>query len=218
MTLTDVTFDAALRDAMAAEASLFLGEMFRGGHAVKELLSADFLFANDRLAAHYGLTGTGTLGSALVKLPLTDSRRSGGILTQANTLTVTSMRDRTSPTRRGKWVSENLLCVVIPPPPPMIPQLRSAVDHGAHQRARAAGPAPRQGLDLQRLPPVHRSDRLRAGALRRRRALARHRQRRGDRRHRERAGHRTPRSTARSAWRPRSGDDPRFLDCMIRRS
>ena len=49
--------------------------------------------------------------------------RSGGILTQANTLTVTSMRDRTSPTRRGKWISENLLCVVIPPPPPMIPQL-----------------------------------------------------------------------------------------------
>src|SRR5262249_58780206 len=72
---------------------------------------------------HYGLTGTGTLGSTLVKLPLTDSRRSAGILTQANTLTVTSMRDRTSPTRRGKWVSENLLCVVIPPPPPMIPQL-----------------------------------------------------------------------------------------------
>jgi hypothetical protein len=69
------------------------------------------------------LTGTGTLGSALVKLPLTDGRRGGGILTQANTLTVTSMRDRTSPTRRGKWVSENLLCVVIPPPPPMIPQL-----------------------------------------------------------------------------------------------
>src|SRR4029079_943908 len=121
--LTDVTFDATLRAAMADEASLFLGEMFRGGHAIKELLSANFLFANDRLAAHYGLTGTGTLGSALVKLPLTDSRRSGGILTQANTLTVTSMRDRTSPTRRGKWVSENLLCVVIPPPPPMIPQL-----------------------------------------------------------------------------------------------
>jgi hypothetical protein len=123
VTLTDVNFDAGLRNAMATEASLFLGEMFRGGHAVKELLSADFVFANARLAAHYGLTGTGTLGSAHVKLPLTDARRGGGILTQANTLTVTSMRDRTSPTRRGKWVSENLLCVVIPPPPPMIPQL-----------------------------------------------------------------------------------------------
>ena len=33
VTLTDVTFDDALRAAMAAEASLFLGEMLRGGHA-----------------------------------------------------------------------------------------------------------------------------------------------------------------------------------------
>jgi hypothetical protein len=123
VTLTDVTFDDALRGAMTSEASMFLDEMFRGGHAIKELLGADFLFANDRLAAHYGLTGTGTLGPTLAKLPLTDMRRSGGILTQANTLTVTSMRDRTSPTRRGKWVSENLLCFIIPPPPPMIPQL-----------------------------------------------------------------------------------------------
>jgi len=102
---------------------MFLGEMLRGGHAIKELLAANFLFANDRLAAHYGLTGAGTLGTTPVKLPLTDSRRGAGILTQANTLTVTSMRDRTSPTRRGKWVSENLLCVVIAPPPPMIPPL-----------------------------------------------------------------------------------------------
>jgi len=123
VTLTDVTWDAGLKSAMASEASLFLGEILRGGHAVKELLGADFLYANDRLAAHYGLTGTGALGSTLVKLPLTDARRGAGILTQANTLTVTSMRDRTSPTRRGKWVSENLLCVVVPPPPPMIPQL-----------------------------------------------------------------------------------------------
>jgi hypothetical protein len=123
VTLTDVTFDDALRAAMAGEASMFLAEMLQGGHAIKELLGADFLFANDRLAAHYGLGSAGTIGSALVKLPLTDARRGAGILTQANTLTVTSMRDRTSPTRRGKWVSENLLCVVIPAPPPMIPPL-----------------------------------------------------------------------------------------------
>jgi hypothetical protein len=38
-------------------------------------------------------------------------------------LIVHSQRDRTSPTRRGKWVSENLLCVVVPPPPPKIPEL-----------------------------------------------------------------------------------------------
>ena len=189
---------------MAAEASLFLGEMFRGGHAVKELLGADFLFANDRLAAHYGLTGAGTLGSALVKLPLTDSRRSGGILTQANTLTVTSMRDRTSPTRRGKWVSENLLCVVIPPPPPMIPQLdppsttapTSVRERLAQHRAKGSSCngchqfIDPMGFGLEHFDAVGRWRDTDNGV--------------GDRRHRERARSRTRRSTARSAWPPRS--------------
>src|SRR6185369_3309859 len=51
------------------------------------------------------------------------AQRAAGLLTQASYLTVTSQRDRTSPTKRGKWISENLLCVIIPPPPPQIPQL-----------------------------------------------------------------------------------------------
>ena len=123
ITLSDVTFDDDLRGAMATEATMFLGEMLTGGHAVKELIGAPFVFANARLAAHYGLPGAASLGTAFTKITPSDDRRSAGILTQANTLTVTSMRDRTSPTRRGKWISENLLCVVIPPPPPMIPPL-----------------------------------------------------------------------------------------------
>lgn len=125
VTMPGVTFDDALRTALASEASLFLGELFRGGHTIKELLAADFSFVNDRLASHYGLTGMGTLGATPVKVRVTDARRSAGILTQGNTLTVTSMRDRTSPTRRGKWVSESLLCVTIPAPPPMIPPLET---------------------------------------------------------------------------------------------
>ena len=123
ITLPDVTFDDDLRGAMATEASMFLGEMLTGSHAVKELIGAPFVFANARLAAHYGFPGAASMGTTFTKITPPDDRRSGGILTQANTLTVTSMRDRTSPTRRGKWISENLLCVVIPPPPPMIPPL-----------------------------------------------------------------------------------------------
>jgi len=123
VTVPGVTFDAALRTAMAAEPSAFLGELFHGSHAVKELLGADFMFVNARLGSHYGLTGAGALGGELTRIAVSDSRRASGVLSQANTLTVTSMRDRTSPTRRGKWVSENLLCLVVPAPPPMIPPL-----------------------------------------------------------------------------------------------
>jgi hypothetical protein len=123
ITLSDFTFDDGLRDAMGQEAKLFLGELIRGDHPLGELLDADFMFVNDRLAQHYGLPNASSLGAAFQKLPVSDARRSGGVLTQANFLTITSQRDRTSPTRRGKWVSENLLCVVIPPPPPKIPEL-----------------------------------------------------------------------------------------------
>lgn len=123
ITLTDFTFDDALRDAMGQEAKLFLGELIRGDHPLGDLLDADFMFVNQRLAQHYGMPNASMLGDAFQKLPVSDARRGGGVLTQANFLTVTSQRDRTSPTRRGKWVSENLLCVVIPPPPPKIPEL-----------------------------------------------------------------------------------------------
>jgi hypothetical protein len=136
ITLTDVSFDADLRAAMAREAELFLSELFTGTHAVDELVGARFTFVNQRLATHYGLPGAATLTSAFTRVTLPDDKRAGGVLTQANFLTVSSLRDRTSPTRRGKWLSENLLCVVVPPPPPMIPQL-PAQDTTAPTSARA---------------------------------------------------------------------------------
>ncbi len=124
ITLMDVSFDDALRSAMGEEARLFLEELLKGNHPLTDLLGADFMFANQRLASHYGLPNASALGTALQKLPVAaDSARAAGVLTEANFLTVQSQRDRTSPTRRGKWVSENLLCVVIPPPPPKIPEL-----------------------------------------------------------------------------------------------
>jgi hypothetical protein len=81
------------------------------------------MMVNGRLATHYGLPNAASIGTTFVKVPLSGPQRAAGLLTQTNYLTVTSQRDRTSPTRRGKWISENLLCVIIPPPPPQIPQL-----------------------------------------------------------------------------------------------
>jgi hypothetical protein len=201
---------------MATEASLFLGEMLTGDHALKELLGADFVFANDRLAAHYGFPNAASLGSAFTKLPLPDARRSAGILTQANTLTVTSMRDRTSPTRRGKWVSENLLCVVIPPPPPMIPQLAppsttaptSVRDRLAQHRAKGSScngchqyidPL---GFGLEHFDPVGRWRDTDAGI-----AI-------------DATGNVPVTNVAFDGAGSLAGalqDDPRFLDCMIRK-
>jgi hypothetical protein len=116
-------FDDALRLAMEQEAKLFIRELLTTDHPLTDMLGSDFVFVNQRLANHYGLPNAASLGADMQKLAVADPNRRGGVLTQANFLTVMSQRDRTSPTRRGKWVSENLLCVAIPPPPPKIPEL-----------------------------------------------------------------------------------------------
>jgi hypothetical protein len=123
ITAPDANFDDALRSAMGQEAALFLKEMLSGTQPIQALLGTDFAFVNQRLAQHYGFVGATAYGTDFRKVMLTDDKRAGGILTQANFLTVQSQRDRTSPTKRGKWISENLLCVIVPPPPPKIPQL-----------------------------------------------------------------------------------------------
>jgi hypothetical protein len=109
-------FDDELREAMRIEADMFFEEFLKSDErSLTELLATDFTFVNDRLAEHYGLSGT--FGPELEKVALADGKR-GGLLKQGSWLTVTSNPDRTSPVKRGKWVLENLLCSSPPPPPP----------------------------------------------------------------------------------------------------
>ena len=48
-------FDENLREAMAEETKLFVGDQLRQDRSVADLLLADYTFANDRLAQHYGI-------------------------------------------------------------------------------------------------------------------------------------------------------------------
>jgi hypothetical protein len=107
------SFDEPLRDAMRMETESFFRDLLGGGAGMDRLLTADWSFVNDRLAAHYGMDPVGS--DQPQKVPLPDERR--GLLGQGSLLTVTSHATRTSPTRRGKWVLEQLLCDAPPPPP-----------------------------------------------------------------------------------------------------
>jgi hypothetical protein len=108
-------FDDALADAMRQEPICFFDNLIREGRSLLELLDADYTFANERLARHYGIEGV--RGTAMRRVPLTDKNR-GGVLGMAGVLTVTSFPLRTSPVLRGKWVLEDLLGARVPPPPP----------------------------------------------------------------------------------------------------
>jgi hypothetical protein len=85
-------------------------------------------------------------GSQFRKVAITnDARR--GLLGQGSVLTVTSMPNRTSPVRRGKWILENILGTPPPPPPPNVPPLK---DQGASDRPKTM----RQQMEEHRANPV----------------------------------------------------------------
>jgi hypothetical protein len=113
-------FDDSLRTSMKRETEAFFEYLIHEDRSVLELLDADYTFANERLAKHYGLEGI--TGDTLQKVSLPADQR-GGVLTQGSILTVTSNPTRTSPVKRGKWILENILGTPPPPPPPMVDPL-----------------------------------------------------------------------------------------------
>jgi hypothetical protein len=119
-------FDEDLRKAMGEETRRFLTYILREDRNILELLSADYTFANERLAKHYGIEGV--TGKEFVKVSVKGTAR-GGLLTQASILTLTSNPTRTSPVKRGKYILDNLLGTPPPPAPPNVP----ALDNGGHK-------------------------------------------------------------------------------------
>jgi Protein of unknown function (DUF1592)/Protein of unknown function (DUF1588)/Protein of unknown function (DUF1587)/Protein of unknown function (DUF1585)/Protein of unknown function (DUF1595) len=115
------SFDAELVAAMRTESELFFDHIVREDSSVIELLSADYTFANERLARHYGITGV--TGMDFRRVSLAGTGRVG-VLTQGGVLTVTSGPARTSPVKRGKWILENLLGANVPTPPPGVDTLK----------------------------------------------------------------------------------------------
>jgi len=108
-------FDDALRQAMRTETEMLLDSLRLENRSVLDLLRADYTFANERLARHYGMRGV--YGSHFRRVPVTDPARFG-LLGHASVLAVTSYPNRTSPVVRGKWILENLVGTPPPPPPP----------------------------------------------------------------------------------------------------
>ena len=115
-------FDMTLSDAMMRETELFFQNLVREDRSLLEILTADYTFANERLAGHYGIPGIA--GDDFQRVDYPDDRRSG-LLGQGSILMLTSMANRTSPVLRGKWVMEVLLDAPPPPPPPDIPALEA---------------------------------------------------------------------------------------------
>ena len=138
-------FDANLRQAFRTETSMLFEHIVREDRSLVDLLDADYTFANERLARHYGIPGVYGSYFRRVRLPADSPRR--GLLGQGSMLTVTSVATRTSPVSRGKWVLENLLGAPPPQPPP-------GVEVNLDAPAEGTPTTLRQRLELHRTNPV----------------------------------------------------------------
>ncbi|MGB0592342.1 MAG: DUF1592 domain-containing protein [Myxococcota bacterium] len=107
-------FTSALRSAMAEEVRQFFRSFVDPNRTLFDLLTSTDLYVDDVMAKHYGLP---PVGPDFVHLESHGAPR-GGILRQAGVLAANSHPYRTSPTRRGQWILEKLLCTDIGAPPP----------------------------------------------------------------------------------------------------
>ncbi len=90
-------------------------------------------FVNKELATFYGVPFTATdAGFHRVDLPMSSPRV--GLLGAGLILAGHAHAQLTSPTLRGKFVDEMLLCKTIPPPPPGVPPLPSMAPPGSTVR------------------------------------------------------------------------------------
>jgi len=110
-------FDGALRTAFRREMELFVDSIFREDRSVVDLLSANYTFVNERLAAHYGVENV--RGDQFRRVTLTDPNRFG-LLGKGAILMVTAYPNRTSPVLRGAYILENIAGTPPAPPPPNV--------------------------------------------------------------------------------------------------
>jgi mono/diheme cytochrome c family protein len=110
-------FDRPLRTGFRREMEMFVDSIFRGDRSVVGLLSANYTFVNERLAAHYGIENV--RGDQFRQVTLTDSNRFG-LLGKGAVLMVTAYPNRTSPVLRGSYILENITGTPPAPPPPNV--------------------------------------------------------------------------------------------------
>jgi hypothetical protein len=110
-------FNADVAAAMQQEVLSFVDDvMWRGDGKVSSLFTAPYTFMNDVLGKFYGVAGpTGTF--ARVDAAGLGMRPASGILTMGGLLAEHSGRNNTSPTHRGVFIRQALLCESLPPPP-----------------------------------------------------------------------------------------------------
>ena len=101
--------------AMTRETLAFISDLVWNDRNFMDLYTANYGYMNADLAKLYGVDVT---PSDYERVPFPAGSERAGLLGQALFLSLTSKPDDTSPTARGLFVREQLLCQHVPDPPP----------------------------------------------------------------------------------------------------
>jgi hypothetical protein len=141
----DARFTPTLAAAMSAEITRLFESRLDANADLLDLFDTTTFFVNAELAAVYGISGI--TGPALVRAPLPPGIPRAGLLGTAAFLTLQSKQDATSPTARGKYVRENILCEEVPDPP-------DNIDTTFKDPPAGLQPTLREHLEMHRSSPV----------------------------------------------------------------
>jgi hypothetical protein len=119
-------FAMGAAEDLKQEAVSFIHDVvFDQERGLNELLTAPYTFANQRIAALYGLPSSARAGSAadaFVRVEL-DPMQRAGLLTQVGFLAANGEGATPNIIMRGVHIARRILCADLPPPPAMIPPL-----------------------------------------------------------------------------------------------
>ncbi len=112
-------FTPTLAEAMRKEVELLVEDVvFESRGDARSIFSTRKTFVNADLAALYGIEAPGATTTTFVPVELPADGPRAGLLTLGAFLTMNAHETRTSPTARGKYVRERVLCLEVPAPPP----------------------------------------------------------------------------------------------------
>ena len=113
-------FSPELGEMMKDETLLLLYDVVWDRDAdFREIFSARHTYVNDALADLYGIPSPGT-GDLFARVDWPEDQLRAGYTSQGSFLTWQSGPLRNSPTKRGRYIQERILCTEIPPPDPSV--------------------------------------------------------------------------------------------------
>ncbi len=111
----------------------FVDYLMRHNLPVKNLISSDFIMANETVAGYYGLGDKTENGLQFV--PLKHERQElGGVMTEAAIMAGLSDGRESNPVKRGAWLARKIIAEPPADPPPNVPALKEDKAHTLRER------------------------------------------------------------------------------------